>query len=63
MSFTRTYDVDLHCIKSINPECRIIGVTTRMVDYDLAVKLTSGLFRSWRGWRRPDSTVHIQSCH
>jgi hypothetical protein len=46
--------------KSRNPECRIIGVTSvnsRMVDYDLAVKLTSGLFRSARGRHRPDTTV------
>jgi dynein heavy chain len=36
-----------------------------LVGYDLAVKLTSGLFRSGRGWRRPDSTViiNIQLCN
>jgi hypothetical protein len=31
-----------------------------LVDYDLAVKLTSGLLRSGRGWRRPDSTVSAE---
>jgi hypothetical protein len=43
------------------PRVLDIGVTpvhSRMVDYDLAVKLTSGLFRSGSGWRRPDTTVN-----
>jgi hypothetical protein len=31
------------------------------VDYDLTVKLTSGLFRSGRGWRRPDSTINART--
>jgi hypothetical protein len=48
--------------KGINPEFRIIDVmpvNSRMVDYDLAVKLTSGLFRSGRWWHRPDTTVYM----
>jgi hypothetical protein len=47
--------------KEYYPECRIIGVTpvnSWMLYYDLAVKQTSGLFRSGSGWHRPDSTVH-----
>jgi hypothetical protein len=32
-----------------------------MVDYDLTVKQTSGLFRSGRGWNRPDTTVGLYS--
>jgi hypothetical protein len=42
---------DIH-VYSINPECRIIGVTPVnywMVDYYLAVKLTSALLRSGSG--------------